>query len=67
MPYGSLPGEVLLDVATAAPRALGQRCARQQSAGKQIGPTGARPRDFPQAFTHLALSGAAGNLDRQRG
>ena len=39
----------------------------QQSAGKEIGPTSARPGDFPQAFTHLALSSAAGNLDRQLG
>jgi hypothetical protein len=39
----------------------------QQSVGEEIGPTGARPGDFPQAFKHLALSSAAGNLDRQLG
>ena len=39
----------------------------QQSAGKEIGPASARPGDFPQAFTHLALSSAARNLDRQLG
>jgi hypothetical protein len=39
----------------------------RQSAGEEIGSTGARPGDFPQAFTHRALSSAAGNLDRQLG
>jgi hypothetical protein len=39
----------------------------QQSAGEEIGRTSARPGDFPQAFTHLALSSAAVNLDRQLG
>jgi hypothetical protein len=28
---------------------------------------GARPADLPQAFTHLALISAAGNLDHQLG
>jgi hypothetical protein len=39
----------------------------QQSAGKQIGPSGARQGDFPRAFTHLALISAAGNLERRLG
>jgi hypothetical protein len=39
----------------------------QQTAGEGIGPTGPRSGDFPQAFTRLAPSSAAGNLDRQFG
>ena len=39
----------------------------QQSAGEDVGPTGARPGEFPEAFTHLALISATGNLDRQLG
>jgi hypothetical protein len=39
----------------------------QQSADEEIGPTGRRPGDFPQAFTHFALISAAGNLDRPLG
>jgi hypothetical protein len=39
----------------------------QQSTGKEIGPTGPRPGDFPQALMHLAPISVAGNLDRQLG
>ena len=49
-------------------RGLWASVARAQpSAGKQIEPTSARPGDFPQAVTHLALISAPVNLDRQLG
>jgi hypothetical protein len=48
-------------------RASLARAQQSASAGAEIGPAGPRPGDFPQAFTHLGLTSAAGNLDHQLG
>jgi hypothetical protein len=49
-------------------RGLRSKVARAQPSGaEEIGPTGARLADFPQAFTHLGLLSGAVNVDHQLG